>query len=154
MLDSRYEPTIDAKIGNLKMVERATTIGDGSIRVHTVEHVLSALSAMGIDNAIVEMDANEPPIGDGSAKAYVFKIKYEDVVHNQYHETKVCWIFDPHAKAWVFCTGYNDANFCFRSLALDITGCSVKADARGMDIGITTVGPIDEARHRFQQGLA
>ena len=48
----------------------------------------------------------------------------------------------------------DDANFCFRSLALDITGCSVKADARGMDIGITTVGPINEARHRVQQGLA
>src|SRR5665213_1078824 len=47
----------------------------------------------------------------------------------------------------------NDANVCFRSLALDITGCSVKADARGMDIGITTVGPIDEARHRVQQRL-
>src|ERR1700736_2590313 len=69
------EPTIDAKIGNLKMVEHATTIGEGSIRVHTVEHVLSALSAMGVDNAIVEMDSNEPPIGDGSAKAYVDVIK-------------------------------------------------------------------------------
>src|ERR1044072_837968 len=65
------EPTIDAKIDNLKMVERATTIGEGSMRVHTVEHVLSALSAMGVDNAIVEMDANEPPISDGSAKTYV-----------------------------------------------------------------------------------
>src|SRR6266403_6018893 len=32
------EPTIDAKIDNLKMVERATTIGEGSMRVHTVEH--------------------------------------------------------------------------------------------------------------------
>src|SRR5580692_8591107 len=40
------EPTIDARIDNLKMVERATTIGEGSVRVHTVEHVLSALSAM------------------------------------------------------------------------------------------------------------
>src|SRR5881396_128414 len=69
------EPTIDAKIENLKMVERATTIGEGSMRVHTVEHVLAALSAMGVDNAIVEMDANEPPIGDGSAKAYVDVIK-------------------------------------------------------------------------------
>ena len=48
----------------------------------------------------------------------------------------------------------DDANFCIRSLARDITGCSVKADARGMDIGITTVGPIDEARHRVQQRLA
>src|SRR5437899_12163915 len=69
------EPIIDAKIDNLKMVERATTIGEGSMRVHTVEHVLAALSAMGVDNAIVEMDANEPPIGDGSAKAYVDVIK-------------------------------------------------------------------------------
>src|SRR3989440_12255519 len=73
--DLQDEPTIDAKIGNLKMVELATTIGEGSVRVHTVEHVRAALSAMGVDNAIVEMDANEPPIGDGSAKAYVDVIK-------------------------------------------------------------------------------
>src|SRR5919109_4029759 len=65
--DLQEEPTIDATIANLKTVERATTIGEGSVRVHTVEHVLSALSAMGIDNALIEMDANEPPIGDGSA---------------------------------------------------------------------------------------
>src|SRR5437588_11945505 len=73
--DLQDEPTIDAKIDNLKTVERATTLGEGALRVHTVEHVLSALSAMGVDNAIVEMDANEPPIGDGSAKAYVDLIK-------------------------------------------------------------------------------
>src|SRR5437899_5746567 len=69
------EPIIDAKIDNLKTVERATTIGEGSVRVHTVEHVLAALSAMEVDNAIVEMDANEPPIGDGSAQPYVDLIK-------------------------------------------------------------------------------
>jgi UDP-3-O-[3-hydroxymyristoyl] N-acetylglucosamine deacetylase/3-hydroxyacyl-[acyl-carrier-protein] dehydratase len=69
------EPSIDARIDNLKTVERATTIGEGSVRVHTVEHVLSALSAMGLDNVIIEMDANEPPIGDGSAQPYVELIK-------------------------------------------------------------------------------
>ena len=73
--DLQDEPTIDAKIENLKTVERATTIGEGSVRVHTVEHILSALSAMGVDNAVVEMDANEPPIGDGSAQPYVDVIK-------------------------------------------------------------------------------
>jgi UDP-3-O-[3-hydroxymyristoyl] N-acetylglucosamine deacetylase/3-hydroxyacyl-[acyl-carrier-protein] dehydratase len=73
--DLQDEPTIDAKIDNLKTVERATTIGEGSVRVHTVEHVLAALSAMGVDNAILEMDANEPPIGDGSAQSYVDLIK-------------------------------------------------------------------------------
>jgi UDP-3-O-[3-hydroxymyristoyl] N-acetylglucosamine deacetylase / 3-hydroxyacyl-[acyl-carrier-protein] dehydratase len=73
--DLQDEPTIDAKIENLKTVERATTIGEGSVRVHTVEHILAALSAMGVDNAIVEMDTNEPPIGDGSAQPYVDLIK-------------------------------------------------------------------------------
>src|SRR4051794_5700201 len=78
--DLQDEPTIDAKIENLKTVERATTIGEGSMRVHTVEHVLAALSAMGVDNAIVEMDANEPPIGDGSGTPYVELIKEAGVV--------------------------------------------------------------------------
>ena len=73
--DLEDEPTVDARIDNLKTVERATTIGEGPVRVHTVEHVLAALSGMGVDNAIVEMDANEPPIGDGSAQPYVDLIK-------------------------------------------------------------------------------
>src|SRR5437016_9445873 len=78
--DLQDEPTIAARIENLKTVERATTIGEGSVRVHTVEHVLSSLSAMGVDNAIVEMDANEPPIGDGSARPYVELIKKAGIV--------------------------------------------------------------------------
>src|SRR5881392_1277123 len=78
--DLQDEPTIDATIANLKTVERATTIGEGSVRVHTVEHILSSLVAMGVDNAVVEMDANEPPIGDGSARPYVELIKKAGVV--------------------------------------------------------------------------
>src|SRR5437870_12289446 len=78
--DLQDEPTIDATIENLKTVERATTIGEGSVRVHTVEHVLAALWAMGVDNAIVEMDANEPRIGDGSAQVYVDLIRKAGVV--------------------------------------------------------------------------
>ena len=78
--DLQDEPTVDARIENLKTVERATTIGEGSVRVHTVEHLLAALSAMGVDNAIVEMDANEPPIVDGSAQPFVELIKKAGVV--------------------------------------------------------------------------
>lgn len=78
--DLADEPTIDAKIENLKTVERSTTIGESSVRVHTVEHVLSALAAMGVDNAIIEMDANEPPIGDGSAQPFVELIKKAGVI--------------------------------------------------------------------------
>src|ERR671925_1660443 len=78
--DLAEEPLIEGKIDNLKTVERATTIGEGAVRVHTVEHVLAALWAMGVDNATVEMDANEPPIGDGSAQAYVDLIRKAGVV--------------------------------------------------------------------------
>ena len=65
------EPVLDAHIDHVKTVERATTIGDGGVKVHTVEHVLSALVGLGVDNAVIEMNANEPPIGDGSARPYV-----------------------------------------------------------------------------------
>src|SRR2546423_10397037 len=81
--DLQEEPTIDAKIENLKMVERATTIGQGSIRVHTVDHVLAALWAMGVDNAVVEMDANGPPIGDCSVQAYVDLVRKASVTEQQ-----------------------------------------------------------------------
>ena len=68
-------PTIDADIAHVKTVERATTIVEGAVKVHTAEHVLSALAGMGVDNALIEMDASEPPIGDGSAAPYVELIK-------------------------------------------------------------------------------
>lgn len=74
------EPTITASIENVRMVERATTLGEGNIKVHTVEHVLSALSGMGVDNAIIEMDANEPPIGDGSSAPFVQLIRKAGIV--------------------------------------------------------------------------
>lgn len=74
-IDLPDEPTIDAKIENVKTVERATTIAEGNVKVHTVEHVLSALAGLGVDNVLIEMDANEPPIGDGSALPFVELIK-------------------------------------------------------------------------------
>ena len=69
------QPFIPACVGNVQKVERATTLAVGSVKVHTVEHVISALAGMGVDNAIIEMDANEPPIGDGSSAPYVECIK-------------------------------------------------------------------------------
>jgi UDP-3-O-[3-hydroxymyristoyl] N-acetylglucosamine deacetylase / 3-hydroxyacyl-[acyl-carrier-protein] dehydratase len=79
------EPIIEAKVENVKTVERATTIAEGAVKVHTVEHVLAALAGMGVDNALIEMDANEPPIGDGSAHPYVELIKKAGVVAQEAH---------------------------------------------------------------------
>jgi UDP-3-O-[3-hydroxymyristoyl] N-acetylglucosamine deacetylase/3-hydroxyacyl-[acyl-carrier-protein] dehydratase len=50
---------------------RSTTISNGNAKVHTIEHVLSALAGCGVDNAIIELDASEPPILDGSARPFV-----------------------------------------------------------------------------------
>ncbi len=69
-VDLDGKPEIEARIENVSDTTRSTTLSKGNVKVHTVEHVLAALSGSGIDNAIVELDANEPPIGDGSAKAY------------------------------------------------------------------------------------
>ncbi|GAA5495282.1 3-hydroxyacyl-[acyl-carrier-protein] dehydratase /UDP-3-O-[3-hydroxymyristoyl] N-acetylglucosamine deacetylase [Rubritalea squalenifaciens DSM 18772] len=74
-IDLPDQPFIDADVDKVQTVERATTLAEGSVKVHTVEHVLSALTGMGVDNALIEMDANEPPIGDGSSAPYVELIK-------------------------------------------------------------------------------
>lgn len=74
-VDLDDQPFIDADVDKVQTVERATTLAEGSVKVHTVEHILSALCGMGVDNAIIEMDANEPPIGDGSSAPYVELIK-------------------------------------------------------------------------------
>ncbi len=74
-IDLEDEPFIPASIDRVQEVQRATTIAEGSVKVHTVEHIISALTGMGIDNALVEMDSNEPPIGDGSARPYVELIR-------------------------------------------------------------------------------
>ena len=65
------EPTVAAHIDHVKQVERATTLGEGNVKIHTVEHLLSALRGCGIDNALIEINANEPPIGDGSSKQFI-----------------------------------------------------------------------------------
>ena len=70
-VDLADEPTVTAHIDNVKQVERATTLGEGSVKIHTVEHLLSAMRGCGIDNALIEIDANEPPIGDGSGRLFI-----------------------------------------------------------------------------------
>jgi len=74
------QPFISADVEKVQTVERATTLAEGSVKVHTVEHVLSALAGMGVDNALIEMDANEPPIGDGSSRPFVELIKKAGVI--------------------------------------------------------------------------
>ena len=74
-LDLDGKPEVEARIENVSETNRSTTLSRGNIKIHTVEHVLSAFAGMGIDNAIVELDSNEPPIADGSAREYAQMIR-------------------------------------------------------------------------------
>ena len=65
------KPEIKPLSNQVSELVRNTTISDGNTKVHTIEHMLSALAGCGVDNAIIELDASEPPILDGSAKPFV-----------------------------------------------------------------------------------
>lgn len=70
-IDLNGAPELRPRVDQVTDLVRATTIQSGHAKIHTVEHVLSALHGCGIDNVIVEMNASEPPILDGSARPYV-----------------------------------------------------------------------------------
>ena len=74
------KPEIKPLASSVTELIRSTTISNGNAKIHTIEHVLSALSGCGIDNAIIELDASEPPILDGSAKPYVELIQSAEPV--------------------------------------------------------------------------
>ena len=83
-LDSR--PAIDVKVETAVTGEdfsRRTIIGSREVSVGTIEHVLAALRGMGIDNAIVEIDAVEPPEPDGSCAPYVEVLKEAGALEQQ-----------------------------------------------------------------------
>jgi len=70
-IDLSGEPEIQPRVDHVTDLVRATTIQSGHAKIHTVEHVLSALSGCLVDNVIVEMNASEPPIMDGSSRPFV-----------------------------------------------------------------------------------
>jgi UDP-3-O-[3-hydroxymyristoyl] N-acetylglucosamine deacetylase/3-hydroxyacyl-[acyl-carrier-protein] dehydratase len=69
-VDLDGKPEIEARVENVSETNRSTTLAKGNLKVHTVEHVLAALAGFEIDNAIIELDANEPPIADGSSREF------------------------------------------------------------------------------------
>jgi UDP-3-O-[3-hydroxymyristoyl] N-acetylglucosamine deacetylase/3-hydroxyacyl-[acyl-carrier-protein] dehydratase len=79
-VDLEGKPEIEARAENVAENNRSTTLAKGNTRIHTVEHVLATFAGYGIDNAIVELDANEPPIADGSAREYCKMVQSAGIV--------------------------------------------------------------------------
>lgn len=73
-------PSVPALYSNVLGVIRGTTVGNDAMRVHTIEHMLSAVYALGIDNLIIELNANEPPVADGSSQGFYDTLKEAGIV--------------------------------------------------------------------------
>ncbi|MFC1553894.1 bifunctional UDP-3-O-[3-hydroxymyristoyl] N-acetylglucosamine deacetylase/3-hydroxyacyl-ACP dehydratase [candidate division KSB1 bacterium] len=100
------KPVIPALIDYVTDISRGTTLQNGEAVVHTVEHVLSAIAGLQIDNVDIEIDSNEPPVGDGSAMPFV------EVLTN---------------------TGYEEQNFPRNFVSVDET-ISYKDEERGVEM--------------------
>lgn len=79
-VDLGADAFVDAVAENVSSTARSTTISKGKVTVGTIEHVLSALTGLGVDNALIDIDAPEVPILDGSARLYVEAIMPDGLV--------------------------------------------------------------------------
>ena len=69
--DIGADAVVEAVAENVSNTARSTTISKGDASVSTIEHIMSALTGMGVDNALIKIDNIEVPILDGSAKPYI-----------------------------------------------------------------------------------
>ncbi len=113
---------------------RNTGVSSGNAKLFTVEHILSALNGMDIDNAIIEMDSAEPPILDGSAKFFVNLIQEAEPVEQdaerEYFELKTpvsvtegnrSVIALPYDGFKITCTSADDRGIHTQHLSVDIS---------------------------------
>ncbi|MBC9889939.1 MAG: bifunctional UDP-3-O-[3-hydroxymyristoyl] N-acetylglucosamine deacetylase/3-hydroxyacyl-ACP dehydratase [Opitutae bacterium] len=79
-VDLYGKPEVKATIENVSALVRSTTISDGYTKVEMIEHLLSVLNGLGIDNILVEVDRNELPDFDGSAQSYLNMVLQAEVI--------------------------------------------------------------------------
>ncbi len=91
-VDLDGQPTVPALCEFVTDTSRGTTIEQGAARVSTIEHIMSALWTLGVDNALIDIDGPETPIMDGSALEYANEIERvgicEQAVEREYYEVK------------------------------------------------------------------
>lgn len=82
-IDLEGNPVIEADAVYVTNTQRGTCLEKNGVTIQTCEHVLAALVGMGIDNAILELNASEPPIMDGSSKYFVEAIEKAGVIEQE-----------------------------------------------------------------------
>lgn len=82
-VDLEDTPIIEALAENVKETSRSTVLEKRGVRVSTVEHIMAALWGAGIDNALIEVNAAEAPISDGSARVWIKEIQNAGIIEQQ-----------------------------------------------------------------------
>ncbi len=82
-VDLEGEPVIEADANYVVNTQRGTNLEKNGVKIQTSEHVLAALVGMGIDNVMIELDAPEPPIMDGSSKYFVEALEIVGAVEQE-----------------------------------------------------------------------
>lgn len=88
-IDLPGAPRVAAIAANVTSAMRATTLEDGLAKVFTVEHLLAAFSAMGVDNCLVEITAVEPPVADGSSLPFVRLLEQAGTLQQEALRTQI-----------------------------------------------------------------
>ena len=79
-VDLGEDAIIDALVDYVTTTARGTTLEKGEVKISTLEHLMATFNGLGVDNALVSIDAQEVPILDGSAKPYVEAICRDGLV--------------------------------------------------------------------------
>ena len=131
-LESRFE--FPAQVIYVTDTSRSTTLANGKVKVQTVEHVLASLAGFGINNAIIEIDSNEPPIADGSSRQFCRMIE-EAGIEKQVEEVEPVAITDtieyllgdtmmsalPYDGFKISCTSSDNAGRFTQFFSIDLT---------------------------------
>ncbi len=82
-IDLEGHPIIEADANYVSNTERGTVLEKKGVKIQTCEHILAALVGMDLDNVIIELNASEPPIMDGSAKYFVEAIEKAGIIQQE-----------------------------------------------------------------------
>lgn len=161
-VDLEGQPEIEARAENVVDTQRSTTLGRGPVRIHTVEHVLAAFQGAGVHNAVVELDAPEPPIGDGSSREFVRLIREAGIAQQpdkmeplkltapielSIGETQMAAF--PHDGFKLTCTSADKGGRFTQFFALEVTPDSWERDLSNA----RTFGFLEEIEYLYRNGL-
>ncbi len=77
-------PIVDARVENVVDTSRGTTIAKDNVKVYTIEHIMAALRGLNVDNVLIDIDCEEPPILDGSSKTVISVLKESGIVEQDF----------------------------------------------------------------------